>query len=231
MRRESLHCALFVLLGSLFFLSGCSNQIGFPFRIDSNDNGKDTPLTPNTDDRVFSELRLGDRNYFASVFKEIFPNGEVDAIVTRNILDRPGEMGGACDPYKLGDCSNRSESRAASLPVNSPVREAYRMRTCLEISMNSPAMIALMMAARNIPSFEPDYYLEIFQPPTANEIQDLYQKFFFPQLPTSEVTQALAELSASASDYYESDGLAIQAVNSWGLVFEAICSAPEWQVH
>lgn len=230
MKRRSLHFAFFVLFGGLLFLSACSNQIGFPFRIDNN-NGNDTPPPPNTDETVFSEIRLGDRNYLASVFKGIFPNGEVDAIVAQNILGRPGEMGGACDPYKIGDCANRSESRAASIPVNSPIREAYRMRTCLEISISTGAMIALMMTARNIPSFEPAYYLEIFQPPTREEISALYQKFFFPQLPTAEVAQSLVELSAAAADYYESDGFSIQAVNSWGLVFEAICSAPEWQVH
>jgi hypothetical protein len=173
-----------------------------------------------------SELVLGDRDYIASVLREIFtPTGheaDLDAVLQAEIRGGIALFGGACNLYStagLSDCSQQYKYQLDTGDISardrqppSAAREARRMRACERI-VDLPS--AVHAAVSKIPAA----HLEAA--PGDAQIAGAYDLFYPGQPLPSSTRDALAVLVEESK---ASPG------ESWQLLLLALCQSPGWQL-
>jgi hypothetical protein len=173
-----------------------------------------------------AELTLGDRDYIASVLKEIFtPTGHepyLDDVLRTEIRASIGLFGGACNVYSsagLSDCGLQQATQYQTNDVTAPARqptsaarEARRLRACEQI-VDRPA--AIEAALMKIPKASLD------RVPDATQLAAAFDLFYPGQPMPAEAQQALAAL---VNDVKNTPG------ESWQLLLLALCQSPGWQL-
>lgn len=226
----------FVLLLILvsFILWGCNNQIG-SYQTQETKNQNETQEQQTSEEQT--ALRLGDRHYTASVLSSIFSsNVEATNIIETLITNQVQLFGGPCDPYNLTldgedwarECQSIQDQQVTKMMSNSPVREAYRIRACLEIASSDSAITTLILRMRQLNSSNDPNFLK---PMSQGEAQQLYNYFF----PFQDLESSLAREIVDIAEEVRSNSTGNSKQNiidSFAIAFDLICSAtPSWQIH
>lgn len=208
-------------------LPGCMAQIGSPHEPPPGDGVPDAGVTvPPALPPPQAELTLGDRDYIASVLKEIFtPTGHeafLDDVLSAEIRSSMGLFGGTCNVYSsegLSDCSLQYPGQFLTNDVAGPVRqptsaarEARRLRACERI-IDRPA--AVQAALRKIPKASLD------ERPGALQLAAAFDLFYPGQPLPADTQRALAALVDDAKNAPD---------ESWQLLLLALCQSPGWQL-
>lgn len=223
MRRPSIKnlCFSFMLL-----LSSCKGNLMGGFG--SNQNVNETPTTLESQ----QELRLADRNYVSSVFTNVFgTSSAVTTIVNTYIKDKLEDFGGPCDPAKTTVLTstplsricagNYSNSRMNYMTPSTSIREANRIKACLGALSNDNALRTGIANAFET-TVDQINFGSLAQP-NEEAILRISRLFYRGRVLESTVVSALSNLAASAA-------VSQAPLESYRLVFLAICESPEWQI-
>lgn len=162
-------------------------------------------------------LQVTDRRFVNSTFKQIFgETPELVAIYKNDVLRNPNYHG-VCDPYADitlelpdhdgGRCGGVPQ--LASSPSMDTVRISHTVKVCEKI-MKVTAAIEFATSSVN---------MSHLATPTSSDIQKAYKQFYPFKEPSAQVLLKFSSLA----------GLKSEPLESWRLVYLALCISPEWQ--
>ncbi|HEX4924181.1 MAG TPA: hypothetical protein VFV50_08845 [Bdellovibrionales bacterium] len=161
------------------------------------------------------KLRLGGRDYIASVLNDVFGSTAV-AITDALIKSESGNFGGPCDRY-LGDCTEAGESQFAIIPVPTSPRAALLIRACDRLVSNDTAVTFAASQARANPA-------ATLQRPSEEELSALFDLFYPGRPITPEIIANLNEIVIASAGQNQ------PALDAWRFTLFALCVSPGWQV-
>lgn len=161
------------------------------------------------------KLRLGGREYVASVLTDVFGPGST-AIIDALVSNEGGNFGGPCDRY-LGDCTEAGETQFAIFPVPTSPRAALLIRACDRLVANDTNVLYAANQVRTAPG-------ATLESPVPEEVTDLFSLFYPGRLASADVSASLIAVVAESAAQNQ------PALDAWRFVLFALCVSPGWQV-
>ena len=163
------------------------------------------------------KMNLGDAQYMTSTLKSLFLNPKSTSAQSNTIKDRITKritnqilfIGGSCNRYE-GNCTNSGQSTAPFKSVTSPVRKAYIVRACEEITSQDEAITT---ALSNVG-------LTVMSPANSTNIKTIYNLFFPGRSVSNEALDNLINQHQAAIS------LAQTQTDAWRFVLYTLCASP-----
>jgi len=201
---------------------------------------------PTAPDQNAAQLRLGDRFFVASVFRNIFGNhAELMPAIELSLKVQSPDFAPSCDKFGPAheDCSVPApgflgqdyvlyhNSRLPSVSSVTSSREGTRLQACSKAVHLSQALVTAIGQVR-APALVTVQNLNNISMPSEEDIKKAYNLFFPARDASSDVIQTLEELATAAASSAAGDQSGIPrfpSVEAWKFVLFALCSSPAWQ--
>ncbi len=163
------------------------------------------------------KINIGNAHYMSSTMKSIFVNPASTSAQSNTIKDRIAKritnqilfIGGSCNRYE-GNCADPGHSVATFKAVTSPLRKAYLVRACEEITSQDEAVTTALTNAG----------LTIMSPANSSNVKTVYSLFYPGRSISDEVLDNLVNQHQAAIS------LAQTPTDAWRFVLYTLCASP-----
>lgn len=240
MRNLSTHHLL--LIFAALMVAGCQSSISGD---ESTTSGTSEPVAPESPAPYSTPIRLGDRNFAASVLSGLFIPSSVTGPETgekadlTNLLqslvkDKNEDFGGAHDifsSFSLVDEATARRSRANYVSSNTSIRASLSLRAIYELVRERTYNLGIrniIGLVRGVTYNQVD--LSTLQAPTATEISNLILLISPGSTPSPETVTAFQDLAAQVYQTSAKPSPALKNQEVWRFIVLAALSSLTWQL-